>query len=115
MQALAEFAQTVVVVSIIGFTLAVGYQLLTGQIRTKGVLLDKGDRQISPGRIQLLMLTGIALITSLGNGSQAAMSNESTLSILPPELVLLLAGSHGIYLAGKFMSMRSPRTAENKE
>ncbi|MGR3309723.1 MAG: hypothetical protein ACUZ77_03015 [Candidatus Brocadiales bacterium] len=38
---------------LLGFALVIAYQILTGKINTKGLLLDKETGKLSPGRVQL--------------------------------------------------------------
>ena len=81
--------------------LLVGYQMLTGKIYTTGLLQDKEHKDLSPVRVQLL------LFTLIGAGSYLALVGDTietwspSLPAVPAELLLLLGGSHAVYLVGK--------------
>ena len=85
------------------------YRLLTGGIRTAGLLRDKATGQVSPARIQLLVLTLVGAGTYLGlvleglqhAASEAALGRELSLPSPPQELFWLLGGSQAIYLGAK--------------
>ena len=95
-----------------GLAAAVVYQLLTGHIRTRGMLHDKSagrdegrPGQFSPARLQLLVFTlGGALyylLLVLGGDTPGKFPP------LPTELLLALGGSHGLYLGGKLLPLLS--------
>ena len=77
----------------------VGYRLLTGQISTTGLLMDKQDKsggKFSPGRLQMLMAT---LLMAIYFVTQVLQSEK--LPELPREFLLALGASHLFYLGGK--------------
>lgn len=75
------------------------YQLLTGKINTKGMLLDKNTMDLSPERVQLLVIT---LFSALFYIFHAFVNRDSgQLPEIPNELILLLGGSNLIYLGAK--------------
>ena len=78
----------------------IAYQLLTGRINTRGLIRDKmRGRALSPGRIQMLTATaGCAFYYVL-----LIFANEKPgeLPEVPSTLLLILGGSHAIYLGGK--------------
>lgn len=104
----------------------VAFQLLTGRIRLRGLLSTKEraseatdgggrlpapgpevpwtgrpGRQVSPIRIQLLLVTtGVAAYVLVD-----AVRLPGTPPHIPAAVVLLLAASHALYLAGKFNSL----------
>ncbi len=80
-----------------GLLLLVLYQLLTGRINTTRMLCDKETKQLSPGRVQLLMLTLIGALYYLLHVAQA----PTRLPDIPQELLLLLGASNTLYLGGK--------------
>ena len=91
----------IVFLGALAFSIAV--QLLTGMINTRGLLRDKVDGRISPGRAQLLLLS----ITGAGLYLLNVLSQECVgeLPPLPKELLLLVGGSNAFYLGGKFRSV----------
>jgi hypothetical protein len=89
------------------FTLLFGtiiYLVLIGRINLKGLLRDKRDGEISPGRIQLLVVT----LMTAGMYIMRLLSSEDAgvLPALPQDqnLLVLLGGSHIVYLSGKLFS-----------
>lgn len=89
-----------------GLSLIVLWKIITGEISLDGLLV--GDRRdgsefFSPGRLQMLIFS---VVTAVNYVVQVA-KNPATDS-LPPishSTLVLLAGSHGLYLAGKARSM----------
>jgi hypothetical protein len=84
----------------------VAYRLLTGQINTNYLLYGTkkdGTKYFSPERLQLLVFTlGTAMFylsTVLENRSSGVLPD------VPNETLVLLGGSHAIYLAGKAYMM----------
>lgn len=83
----------------------VAYQMLTRKINLSGLIHDRRDGKISPGRIQALAATifgAASYLMSIGN-HMSSLSETAALS-LPPvsdELLLLVGGSHSLYLTGK--------------
>ena len=82
------------------FVLVVAYQLLTGRINTKGLLLDKKVRSLSPGRIQLLMFTLVGALYYL----LQVLENPTAFPDISYYLPLILGGSNLFYLGGKSYS-----------
>jgi hypothetical protein len=88
---------------LLGLAVLVAYRLLTGRITTRGLLcVDPSARQLSPSRIQLLLLTLAAAFTYLWLVARGIASR--TLVDMPPvpNEVLLVVGSSNLgYLASK--------------
>ena len=82
------------------FALIVAYRLLTRRINTRGLLRDKVTGEFSPGRLQMLLVTGAIALYFLGEVLQTHEMPK-----LRQEFLLALAGSHGFYLAGKAYSV----------
>lgn len=76
----------------------VAYGLLTGRINTHGLLADPFSGRFSSARAQLLMST---ILSALYYINQAATASPGSLPDLPPDLLLLLGGSHLIHLGTK--------------
>jgi hypothetical protein len=103
MPSLAKFVRYEIMFLLFGLAAVVAAQLLAGEINTKGLLYGTdghGNRSLSPGRIQLLLLTmaaaGQYLTQVLGN------LNQNTLPPVNQEMVAGLLGSNAVYLTGKF-------------
>ena len=99
MTTLITVARYEVGVVICAITAIVIYQLLTGSINTRGLLSEKtpaGLGPISPARVQLFLFTLAFAIYLL---SQIAISHQ--FPEIETKWLLLLGGSHSIYLGGK--------------
>ena len=81
--------------------LLVGYQMLTGRINTAGLLQDKEHKDLSPVRVQLLLFTLIGAGSYLALAADMIETGAPSLPTVPAELLLLLGGSHAVYLGGK--------------
>jgi hypothetical protein len=98
-----------------GATALVAYQLLTGQINTNGLWVEKNQnppRTLSPSRIQLFVLSlGIAFYWLL-----MVLQHPATgrLPDLPNEMVWVLAGSQAVYLGRKSYSFLFQRDRQSK-
>ena len=76
------------------------YRLLTNQINTKGLLVDKtSGRNFSPGRLQMLVVTIAIAFYYLMKVMEGR--GTGTLPDMPNEFLMALGGSHAIYLSGK--------------
>lgn len=87
-----------------GLLILISYRLLTGQIRTKKLLYDKGPTAggFSPVRLQLLMFT---LAVAIYYIVEVLSSNTGKFPQLPNEILFLLMGSHAFYLGSKTVSL----------
>ncbi len=88
---------------LLGFLFALGavvlYKIATRGINTEGLITHKdGSMQVSPARIQLLLATIAASATYL---SQVTSSTTGTMPDVSPQMLYLMGGSSGIYVAGK--------------
>ena len=104
MNSLSTFLRYEIWIFLTVLAAVVTYRLLVGTINTRGLIRDKiTGRAISPGRLQLLVMTvgGALYYLSL------VLSNTKVGEFpeVPKELLLTLGGSHAFYLAGKFSSM----------
>jgi hypothetical protein len=89
-----------------GLATVIAYRLLTGEINTKYLLYGSkkgGAKYFSPERVQLLLFTLGTAMFYISNVLQNRTSGA--LPDVPPQTLALLAGSHGIYLAGKAYMM----------
>ncbi len=86
---------------LLGFALVIGYQILTGKINTKGLLLDKETGKLSPGRVQLLTFT---LFGVLYYFFQVLEDPIKGFPDIPDGLLYALGGSNAFYLGGKSYS-----------
>lgn len=83
-------------------------RLLTGELRTRGLIEGTtagGLRFVSAGRVQLLIAT---LVVAVQYASQAWQSPQR-LPDVPQNWLLLLGGSHVLYLGSKFHGKRNRR------
>lgn len=76
--------------------------MLTGAINMRGLLDDKVSRGLSPGRVQLLISTVMGAGYYLLLAIERAPSGK--LPDIPEEALLLVGGSHLVYLGGKVRS-----------
>jgi hypothetical protein len=100
------FVQYEIAFLLAGLAAVVGYQILTGRINTKGLLNDKanGVGSFSPARLQLLMFTlaTAAYVLSKVVGSIAAGGPEGgQFPEIDPNVLVVLGGSHALYLGAK--------------
>jgi hypothetical protein len=99
-KSLSIFVRYEIWLLILALIFVVGYQLLTGKISTKKLLHNKTTDRLSPGRVQLLMLTLVGALYYL----LSTADNPQKLPEIPNELLLILSGSNLVYLTGKASS-----------
>lgn len=107
---LAYLAEKGLLYWLAAMALVVGWRCLDGSINLAGMLAhdirDQADQRPAPDRVQLLVsfifaVVAYARLTLAGTqGPDAPLPTH--LPEAPNELVLLFAGSHSIYLIGKF-------------
>jgi hypothetical protein len=100
---LATVVQIEMWLFLITLTLIVGYQLLNGQITTKGVLSDKTTREFSPARLQLLLASLFGAVYYLLQALDA--TSLGSLPDIPEEVLLALGGSNVLYLGAKSLPL----------
>ena len=80
------------------------YRLVTGGIRTQGLLSRVIDGRPVPERVQILVSSVVVIVgyalTVLQEVSNATTPLKS-LPDVPTELIVIFAGSQAIYLSGK--------------
>jgi len=104
MSTLSEVLRYEMLFLLIGLIVIIAYRLLTGGINTTGLLLDKtGGRAVSPGRLQMLIVTMSIAIYYLF----IVFDNEKPGEFpdMPDQFLLALGGSHVLYLGGKLYGM----------
>lgn len=94
---------------LIGLTLIIAFQMLTGRIKIKRVLFDKGTGRLSPGRVQLFILTVICAFLLV----LKVVKGQKDSSVKGMVLVLIMSASHALYLGGKLHSLIHKIKAEN--
>jgi hypothetical protein len=90
----------------------VAFQMLTGRINTKGIISEKtrtGLGDISPARLQLLMFTGAFAFYVLAQVVKFRQFPE-----IETKWLLILGGSHSVFLGGKGLSLLN-QTQNKKE
>jgi hypothetical protein len=91
-------------VFLLGLVVIIGYRMLTGAIKTKGLLSDKSSRSgFSPARLQLLIATLATAFYYIGEIPTSAQ--EGVFPTVPKEMILILGGSHAFYLGSKVISL----------
>ena len=107
---LAVFAEKGLIFWLAAVALVVGWRCMNGDINLAGILAhnarDLSDQRPAPERVQLLVGFVFALV-AYARLTLAATQGEGAplptqLPEAPKELLLLFAGSHSIYLIGKF-------------
>lgn len=82
-------------------------RLLTGDINARGLLMKKeGDRSFSPERVQLLLATFAAASQYL---AQVLKDHPTHLPDVPNNWLLLLGGSHALYLGRRLYLTQSEK------
>lgn len=97
METLSSFIQFEIWALLIGLMLVIGYQILTGRIRVRSMLVDKETRSLSPGRVQLLFFTSVGALYYLAK----VADNPAGLPEIPQMLLVIFGGSSSVYLTGK--------------
>lgn len=101
MGALSAFLRYELFFLLAALAVIVAYRMLTRQINMSGLLRDKvGGRAVSPGRLQMLIVTLVVAVYYV-----AEVLGSEKLPELPREFMLALAGSHLVYLGGKFYAL----------
>ncbi|MBL8222280.1 MAG: hypothetical protein JNL62_23795 [Bryobacterales bacterium] len=80
---------------------AVAYRLLTGGIHIRGLLLDSEGAGHSPARLQLLLLTVFGAMQYLA----MVAKDPSRLPEPSQELLLLIGGSHAVFMGSKALPL----------
>jgi hypothetical protein len=107
---LAYFAEKGLLLWLAAMALVVGWRCLDGNINLAGMLAhdakDQADQRPAPDRVQLLVSFVFAVIAYARLALAATQASDAALPThlpeAPNELVLLFAGSHSIYLIGKY-------------
>jgi len=90
----------------------VALRILTGGINIRGLLMEKhGSRRLSPGRVQLLLLTLAAAFNYLNN---VLSDPQGGLPDVSSTWLYLLSGSHATYLGGKAFSTIMEKAKKDK-
>ena len=100
------FVKLIVLVFVGGLAAIIAQRLITGQINTTGLLYGTkkdGTKYFSPERVQLLIFTLGTAMFYLNSVTQNRASG--VLPDVPNEVLVLLGGSHAIYLGGKAYMM----------
>lgn len=97
-----SFYSVLIAAWLAGVAALIGYRLLSGDIRTDGLLGD-GDGP-TPERVQMLIATLITvggyLVTVLDARAEAAQA-LTALPDPPTSLIVIFGGGQALYLAGK--------------
>lgn len=96
METLKVFLRLEIGVLVGSLVLIAAYQMLTGHINLRGLLTESGSSEVSSARLQLLVLTLAGALYYIYITASAGKLPE-----IPQELLLLLGGSHIVYLGNK--------------
>jgi hypothetical protein len=89
----------------------IAFQLLTGRINMVGLFSQKfGDRQMSPGRVQLLLATIALSSTYL---TQVATTTNGQMPDVSSHWLYLFGGSSGIYALEKAWNVWNASKKQN--
>ena len=89
------------VLLLLAMAAAVLYRLFTGGIRTRGLLLDTEGAGHSPARLQLLIFTIVGAMQYLA----MVVKDPTRLPDPPQELLLLMGGSHALFMGSKALPL----------
>jgi hypothetical protein len=91
----------------------VAFQMLTGRINTRGMISEKtssGIGSVSPSRLQLLLFTGAFAFYVVSQVIQLRQFPE-----IETKWLMMLGGSHSVFLGGKGLSLILNQTQNKKE
>ncbi len=92
-----------------GLGAVVAFQIITGRINTKGLLSDKTKKGVgtfSPARLQLLIFTLAVAFYVLGKVMNSiAAGGDPQFPQIDMNVLLILGGSHALYLGAKTLSL----------
>jgi hypothetical protein len=97
---LIQLTSCEVLLLLTGFFVLVAIQILTGQISTKGLFYGTkrdGSQYLSPERVQLLLFTLAVAFQYLGQ----VLSHPEAFPVPPESWIVVMGGSHMLYLGGK--------------
>jgi hypothetical protein len=100
------FVKVITLVFVGGLAAIIAHRLVTGQINTTGLFYGTkkgGAKYFSPERVQLMVFTLGTAMFYLSSVTQNRASG--VLPDVPAETLVLLGGSHAIYLGGKAYMM----------
>ena len=113
MATLMTFARYEIGFFLASLTAVVAFQLLTGRINTRGIISEKtkdGLGGVSPARLQLLLFTGAFAFYVLSQVVKFRQFPE-----IETKWLLILGGSHSVFLGGKGLSLLLNQTQNKKE
>jgi hypothetical protein len=85
----------------------VAFQIVTGRINTRGLLSDAGKNGVltfSPARLQLFIFTlGVAVyvLSHVIKALSVGAPMSQVFPVLDPNVLVILGGSHALYLGAK--------------
>jgi hypothetical protein len=83
------------------------FQIVTGRIKTRGLLSDKAKNRVpsfSTARLQLLMFTLAGAAYVLSQVLNSVASGTPKFPEIDPNLLVILGGSHALFLGAKSMT-----------
>ena len=116
MGTLLTFATYEMAIFLAALMALVGYRLLTGGIITKGLLSEKtasGVKSFSASRLQLLMITVALAFYVFGQILDSIARGHGEFPKIETKWLLILGGSHSIFLGGKGLSLLIDKLKSN--
>jgi hypothetical protein len=114
MKTLMMFTQYEMGILMTALVAVVAFQMLSGRIKTAGLLNDKsvnGSGGVSPARVQLLLFTmafSFYIVAQVADKIAAGKPGE--FPDIDVKWLALLGGSHSIFLGSKGLSMLLPQS-----
>jgi hypothetical protein len=84
----------------LGWALVIAHGILAGSINTTDLLRDGKDGELSPARIQLLIVTIVTLAMYVSK-VVAMKRGDHSLPDIDPTVLAVLGGSHAVHLGSK--------------
>jgi len=89
--------------------IVIGGRILNGDIDATGVLVHEHGEGVAPERVLAMAVFPVVLTSYFFNALHADMSvPHPSLPDISDQMVMLLTGGNGLYLAGKIAHRRTP-------
>jgi hypothetical protein len=108
MTTLMNFVRYEIEFLLAGLGAVVVFQIITGRINSQGLLTQKGKnvvRAFSPARLQLLMITLAVAFYILGKVMNSIAAGVPEFPQIDSNVLVILGGSHALYLGAKSMPL----------
>ncbi len=81
-------------------------RVLNGELKSDGLLARSRGADVAPERALSMMVFPVVIASYAYLALHADVSEKATLPDVPDQLLMLLIGSNGIYLAGKIARLK---------